>query len=183
MCSWSFGTIAFMIHGIHIRKLRLFMWIGLLPYLHLELPGGDNCIFTIRKRGGLGQRRQRERERGKRRWLRMIETVFNAGGVFCMAMVGQGGWFYNGWVDKCRGLGSNSSWEGVCHGGEKLCVSWQFPRHPFSRKTSVTVGHPSVSSLTTGWYSTWSCEKHRKHTIKPRSIPHWAETNDLLNQV
>lgn len=25
------------------------------------------------------------------RWLRMIEIVFNAGGVFCMAMVGQGG--------------------------------------------------------------------------------------------
>lgn len=35
------------------------------------------------------------------------------GGVFCMVMVGQGGWFHNGWVDKCRGPSSDSSWEGI----------------------------------------------------------------------
>lgn len=60
--------------------------------LHFELPDGDNCLFTIRERRGRGRGERKEREReGTERWFGMIEIVFNAGGVFCMAMVGQGG--------------------------------------------------------------------------------------------
>lgn len=61
--------------------------------LHFELPDGDNCLFTIRERRGRGSgvKKERERGEGRGRWLRMIEIVFNAGGVFCMATVGQGG--------------------------------------------------------------------------------------------
>lgn len=44
------------------------------------------------RRGGrrVGEERS-EREADGGRWLRMIEIAFNAGGVFCMATVGQGG--------------------------------------------------------------------------------------------
>lgn len=61
-----------------------------VPYLHFELPDGDNYLFTIRERRGRGRGAREERGESRGRWLRMIEIVFNAGGVFCMAMVGQG---------------------------------------------------------------------------------------------
>lgn len=62
-----------------------------VPNLHFELPDGDNCLFTIRERRGRGRGAREEGEESRGRWLRLIEIVFNAGGVFCMAMVGQGG--------------------------------------------------------------------------------------------
>lgn len=62
-----------------------------VPNLHFELPDGDNCLFTIKRGRGRGRGAREEREENRVRWLRMIEIVFNAEGVFCMAMVGQGG--------------------------------------------------------------------------------------------
>lgn len=51
--------------------------------MHFELPDGDNHLSLRR-----GQ--QRRAQEGGGRWLSMNETVFNAGGVFCMVLVGQG---------------------------------------------------------------------------------------------
>lgn len=62
------------------------------PNLHFELPDSDNYLFTVRERGEarFGRGAEGRVGGGRGRSLRMIEIVFNAGGVFCMAMVGRG---------------------------------------------------------------------------------------------
>lgn len=51
-----------------------------------------------------------------------------------MAMAGQGGWFHNEWVDKCRGSGSDSAWEGSL----PLALGVQGFVHPDSSPDSLS---------------------------------------------
>lgn len=107
-----------------------------VPNLHFELPEDDNYLFTVRQMRGRGceGRGWQQREMVEDDWNCLMHR--GGGGVlFCMAMVGQGGWFHNGWVDKCRGAGSVWSWEGFLPQEWKdLCIL-TVPLTPFHKKT------------------------------------------------
>lgn len=104
-----------------------------VPYLHFKLPEDDNYLFTVRQMRGRGCEGRGWQQR------KMVEDDWNClmllgGLLFCMAMVGQGGWFHNGWVDKCREAGFLWSWEGLLPQQWKDLCFLTVPLTPFQKK-------------------------------------------------